>query len=631
MYKREQNYLQKVGSRKSLTKTSSPVVKKAIRFAKKRHKNKKRKETGLPYYIHLLDCRRILVQELGINNTDMEVAALLHDTIEDGVAEKEEIAEIFGERVASIVDRLNKITDPEGYTDRLMSAQKIVNIGDEVHRQNGEVYVETLILKLIDRLSNLRDVPIKNRKKSKAEETLSIYVELAEALGIWVVKAQLEDLAFQDAYPARYRSVLKKIQKDPRREKRFESKLKRMLKNLTKDHKIDAEVTVRESSIYHLYQKLERKTLIGQAAEGDYSKVNDVISFRVIVDNIEDVFGMFGVLINHSQLSQLIKMNTIDTYIGPNARPNGYEALQLTLQLPVKDQKIITNKPDPAGRGFVTTEVEIALATQEMEEYNHLGIVSLMRKGISNIEEHAPKIAFARGRPWFMQDKSARGIDLAYLIDERFAAQVKEISINGAKADLEDVVPHGAMVEFRLSEDERRAPDKKYYTSALESTREAMNEQFRLQERDELVEKGKATVVKDLKKRGVLEFADLESHVLSFALERQFQNTAEVLYLIGKGSLAIRELSDWLDERKLTKSGLGYSSISFSGKDRPGIFARVANMVWQMGGNIENIHSSKNDQEFEMTILTTGLDKKDEKSLRNKLQQGGDFKNVEVV
>jgi GTP diphosphokinase / guanosine-3',5'-bis(diphosphate) 3'-diphosphatase len=325
MAERRAGYLQGVDNYYDTLQSRPDLVSKAAKLVREKHAGQTRKESGLPYENHLWDCHRILTQELGIEDEVMEAAVLLHDVVEDGHATLEEIRDDFGDEVADLVGRLEKVITPEGLRDDMGSVQKVVSLengngGDIYNQQEAEsMFVKALALKLVDRLSNMRDLPIEDAKERKATETLEVYVELAEALGMWEVKKELEDLAYADLHPAEYHRIKDAVENDPRRSKEFQDLWVEKLEMLAEQNDVEARVEVREASIRHIRDKHKRKAYKGEAVRGRYGEVNDVTSFRLKVNDTNDIYPLLGKIMDDPYLGGLVKRETIDHYTGPES------------------------------------------------------------------------------------------------------------------------------------------------------------------------------------------------------------------------------------------------------------------------------------------------------------------------
>ena len=627
MAERRAGYLQEVEGYYDTVQYRNDKVGQAARLVRERHKGQKRKESGLPYENHIWDCHRILTQELRIEDETMEAAVLLHDVVEDNHVTLDEIRKQFGDDVADLVGRLEKVITPEGARDDMKTVQRVVSLdngnGGEIYNQQEaeSMFVKALILKLVDRLSNMRDIPKTDAKERKATETLEIYVELAEALGMWEVKKELEDLAYADLHPEEYHRIKDAIDNDPRRSETFQNDWSRRLQELAENNDVEAKVEVREASIRHIEDKLDEKAFEGHAAQGEYDKVNDATSFRLIVNSKKDIKDMSDFLMEDPELGDLVITERIDYYTGSRARPNGYQAIQITL-------------------GTKEGEIEIALVTKEMEEFNQWGMVSKIRSSENDLE--APKIMFVNGRPRFMREKEATGIDLNFLVNGDTARFVERMLVNDREMDLGEVVPHGANVVFEMNTDPEKAINmRNYHDIALRETKEKMEQLRSVQETRDLIAKGEEMLLADFEKRGVLIFRYLEPLLVKYMFEKGHPNIEKIKYLVGKGSLRVSVLSKWLDKQGATKDLLGCSSIVVTGKDQKKILKYVSGKIGNLGGNIEEADIDKDGDPFDvikkegnqytLTILTRGLNRDAETQLMQQLINSGKFESVRVV
>lgn len=322
------------------TKADKALVEKAYKFVEEAHKDHKR-FSGEPYLIHLIETAKGLA-ELGMSAKTV-AAGLLHDSIEDVGVTPEQITKEFGKEVCFLVEGVTKLGR---YKYR----------GAERHRESlRKLLVATgqdarvLIIKLMDRLHNMRTlehVPAEKRQRI-ALETLEIYAAIAHRLGMGVVRRELEDRAFEYAYPEDFAAIKKVIAE--RSEKSFErlEKMARTLrKELAKNGLTKFHTDYRVKGLWSLSQKLKRKG-------GDIDKVYDIAALRVVVQSVEDCYRALGLAHN---LWQPLP-NKIKDYIA-FPKPNGYQGLHTTVF---------------AGDGGI---VEIQIRTQEMHKEAQYGIAA---------------------------------------------------------------------------------------------------------------------------------------------------------------------------------------------------------------------------------------------------------------
>ena len=289
------------------------LVEKAYNFALKAHEGQKR-FSGEPYMVHLGRVARSIA-ELGLGSKTV-AAALLHDTIEDTEATAEQLEKEFGKEILFLVEGVTKLGHLKYH-------------GVERHRESlRKLLVATgqdarvLIIKLMDRLHNMRTlehVP-KEKQQRIALETLEIYAAIAHRLGMGVVRKELEDLAFQYAYPEENENAKRLLtEKTQETTARLEGMLRDLKKELAKDGFTKFESDFRVKGLWRLWQKLKRK-------EGDISKVYDIAAIRIVVDDVADCYRVLGIV--HNLWQPLV--GKIKDYIA-FPKPNGYQSLHTTV------------------------------------------------------------------------------------------------------------------------------------------------------------------------------------------------------------------------------------------------------------------------------------------------------------
>ena len=270
------------------------LVERAYAFAQRAHSGQTR-ASGAPYIEHSLAVADILAT-LGLPASAL-AAALLHDVVEDSATSVTELKKQFGAEVAALVDGVTKLTkqvqrveqsgsagdrpgeavrDPERMsTDQAETIRKtFLAMGDDVR---------VVLIKLADRLHNMRTLsflPV-GKQRRIAQETLDIFAPLANRLGIWQVKWELEDLGFRYVEPKRYKEIATAInRRRAEREKRIAAIVARLQKEL-RDHGIDAEVTGRPKHIHSIWRKMRRKDV-------PFEQVYDIRAVRVLVKYREE-------------------------------------------------------------------------------------------------------------------------------------------------------------------------------------------------------------------------------------------------------------------------------------------------------------------------------------------------------
>jgi guanosine-3',5'-bis(diphosphate) 3'-pyrophosphohydrolase len=324
----------------SPTKADLALVEKAYAFASEAHKDHKR-FSGEPYLVHLVATAKELAK-LGMSAKTV-AAGLLHDSIEDVGVEPATIEREFGKEIRFLVEGVTKLG-------------RLKYRGAERHRESlRKLLVATgkdarvLIIKLMDRLHNMRTlkhVP-EHKRRRIALETLEIYAAIAHRLGIGLVRKELEDLAFEYAYPEEYAAAKKLLSERAKETQvRLETMARTLRKELAKNGITKIHADFRVKGLWSLWQKLKRK-------EGDISKVYDIAAVRVVVPTVEDCYKVLGLVHN---LWQPLP-NKIKDYIA-FPKPNGYRSLHTTVF---------------AGDGGI---VEVQIRTPDMHTEAQYGIAS---------------------------------------------------------------------------------------------------------------------------------------------------------------------------------------------------------------------------------------------------------------
>jgi guanosine-3',5'-bis(diphosphate) 3'-pyrophosphohydrolase len=299
-------------------------IKAAAEFGAEAHKGQKRK-TGEPYIAHPVAAGVILA---GLRvDADTIVAAILHDVIEDTPIAKEELARRFGDTVAEIVDGVTKLDQIQFKSREEAQAESFRKMLLAMVRD-----LRVILVKLADRLHNMRTIegmsPV--RRRAIARETLEIYAPLAERLGLYAMKLELEDLGFRALYPQRYRVIEKAIKRARGHQKEFLGRISDTIRSALQRAGLDADVDAREKHLYSIYKKMLRKRT-------SLSDIVDVYGLRVIVPTADDCYRALGVV--HGAYKPM--PNRFKDYIAI-PRVNGYQSLHTTLfgpnGLPIETQ-----------------------------------------------------------------------------------------------------------------------------------------------------------------------------------------------------------------------------------------------------------------------------------------------------
>ena len=361
-----------LGMLPELSEGERDIIRRAYDFARKAHEGQKRM-TGAPYFVHAFATGKNLAS-LGMDARTI-AAGLLHDTIEDAEVPPETIKKEFGGEVLFLVEGVTKLG-------------KLKYRGLERHVESlRKLFVATaqdvrvLIIKLADRLHNVQTLhghPKPEKRERIALETLEIYAPLANRLGMWKLKSELENAAFPYAYPEEYQKVRDLLKQRSKIDQKYLEKVYRSLQKELAKHGIQNDIIQtghRVKSYYSLYKKLKKHDM-------DIDQIYDIVALRVVVQKVEDCYRVLGVI--HNIWTPLT--GRIKDYIA-TPKPNGYKSLHTTIF---------------TGDGGV---VEIQIRTEEMHKEAEYGIASHIayKEGIFEKLTKSKKQRVAKKLRWIEQ------------------------------------------------------------------------------------------------------------------------------------------------------------------------------------------------------------------------------------
>jgi GTP pyrophosphokinase len=260
------------------------LIKKAYVYSAKVHQGQIRK-SGEPYLVHPLEVAGILA-EMRLDEASI-VTGLLHDTIEDTLATREEIADIFGSEIADLVDGVTKLSQfTAGDTQEEKQAENFRKMVVAMAKD-----IRVLLVKLADRTHNMRTLEHMSPEKQEriARETLDIYAPLANRLGIQWLKSQLEDLSFRYLRPSEFNDLAGRTEARARQRDKFIAEVVQIIREKLQASDIQGEVYGRVKHLYSIWRKM-------QAQSVDFEQIHDVIAFRVVVSTVAQCYESLGLI-----------------------------------------------------------------------------------------------------------------------------------------------------------------------------------------------------------------------------------------------------------------------------------------------------------------------------------------------
>ena len=542
-------------------KINTKLIMKAYDYANSKHKDQTR-QSGEKYIVHPLHVAYTLA-ELGLDDSTI-CAALLHDVVEDTDATDNDIEKEFGKEIAEMVDGVTKL-GKINYTSE--QEQQVENYRKLFLAMGKDIRV--ILIKLADRLHNMRTLKYLNREKQIriSRETMDLYAPLANRLGIYSLKWELEDLSFKYLYPEEYRELVEGIDKKREERLKFIDQIMEEIRVQLKKQRIDAEITGRAKHLYSIYRKMQRdnKTL---------DQIYDLFALRIIVNSIKDCYAALGVV--HELYNPM--PGRFKDYISV-PKPNMYQSLHTTLI-------------GPKGTPF-----EVQIRTWDMHRIAEYGIAahwaykeaSFMRGKKQSVTVTEDKLSWLRETLEWQKDmqdpqeflntlktelfedevyvftpkgkiqvlpNGATPIDFAYSIHEEIGNHMIGCKINSKMMPIVTKLKNGDIVEI-LTSDKSKGPSRDWLKFIKSSTAKTRIQQwFKRTERTQNIARGKEILEKEVKKIGMNYSELFKPEFIEAALNRYKFNSVDDMYAsVGFGTITPNKIvSRVLEEyRKVNK------------------------------------------------------------------------------
>lgn len=512
---------------------------KAFEFAKKAHEGQKR-QSGEDYFIHPCAVSEILV-DLCLDYETV-IAALLHDVIEDTPCTSEQLEKEFGKQVVMLVNGVTKL-------DRLQFATKEDEQAENLRKMLFAICddIRVIIIKLADRLHNMRTLGFKSEDKQKitAKETIEIYAPIAARLGMGNIKGELEDLSMRYLVPEEYYSLVEKVVAKKVERQNFVEKVVEEINEKLAIMNIHGEVNGRPKHFYSIYKKMK--------AGKNFEQIYDLIAVRIIVDNIKDCYAVLGAI--HTMWRPM--PGRFKDYIAmPKA--NKYQSLHTT---------VITNYGSP---------FEIQIRTQEMHAIAEYGIAAhwKYKEGLLTSDQSVidDRIQWLRSimevqkdlkdNTEFLQSlkidlyqdevfvltpkgdvvslpKGATGVDFAYNVHSEVGNKCVGIKVDGKMVPINTRLENNTIVEV-ITSNNSKGPSRDWLKFVVTpSARNKIRQFFKKNERGENIKTGKDMLEREAKHRGynLYELISNTKWLESMKAQRNVNDIDDVFAEVGYGNL----------------------------------------------------------------------------------------------
>ena len=541
-------------------RVDTKLITRAYEYALKKHGDQLRK-SGEPYIIHPLNVAYILA-EIGLDEATI-CAALLHDVVEDTNTTNEDIVNEFGEEIAQMVAGVTKLS-----TIQFSSAeeQQVEDYRKMFLAMGKDIRV--ILIKLADRLHNMRTLKhlSRDRQIANAKETMDLYAPLANRLGLYSLKWELEDLAFKYLYPEEYHELVEGINKKRDERLQFIEKIMEDIRKELKKQRIDAEVTGRAKHLYSIYRKMKRdnKTL---------DQIYDLFALRILVNTVKDCYTALGVV--HELYSPM--PGRFKDYISV-PKPNMYQSIHTTLL------------------GEKGTPFEVQIRTWEMHRIAEYGIAAhwaykeasyLGSKKTVKVE--GDKLAWLRETLEWQKEiedpqeflntlktelfedevyvftpkgmikvlpRGATPIDFAYSIHEEIGNHMTGCKINSKMMPIVTPLENGDIIDI-ITNDNSSGPSRDWI-KFVKSTKAKNKIQsfFKKAQKAENIEKGKDLIDKEIKRIGFSHTELFKPEFVDPCLDKyNYKNLEEMYAAVGFGAnSAVKIISRILQEYKKAHS-----------------------------------------------------------------------------
>ena len=540
------------------------LLRSAYAFAEESHRGQTRR-TGDPYISHPVE---VTYAAAGLElDQHALAAAFLHDVQEDCGVANDELSKRFGPEVARLVDGLTKL-------DKLP-----MSLGIDVQPARESVQAQNLrkiflamaedirvvLIKLCDRLHNMRTLWAFSEEKQKriARETLEVYAPLANRLGVWQIKWELEDLAFRYMEPERYREIAQMLASRREQRDRYVDEASAILQEHFVTAGIEADVTGRAKHIYSIHQKMARYA----TDQKSFDQIYDLLALRVFVDTVAECYHALGVVhqlwrpipgqfddyIANPKDSMYQSLHT--TVVGPGARP-------LEIQIRTHDMHRVAEYgvaahwryKEGSGKSAGKDEERIAWLRQLLDWQRDLAGAEEFVETVKTDIFHDQVFVFTPKGEVIDLPAGATPLDFAYRIHTDLGHQTVGSKVNGRMISLNSTLKTGDMVEIMRSRGSK-GPSRDWLNANLgyirtAHSREKIRQWFRKQERAENINQGRELLDKELRRLGV-DLSDRQQDILQMFGYASFDDFVAAIGYGGVSTTTIaRRLAALLQEEE---------------------------------------------------------------------------------
>ncbi len=519
-------------------------VERGYRFAAEAHAGQKR-ASGEPYITHPIASAQILA-ELGIDPV-AAIAALLHDVPEDTDFSLADIEDRFGADVARLVDGVTKLSRLSTHTHEEQQAENIRKMFLAMAED-----VRVVLIKLADRLHNMRTLGALPREKRQriARQTAEIYAPLAERLGIWQIKWELEDLAFKELEGEAYRRLATQLETRRKAREAYVVRVKGILADALAAAGIEAELSGRPKHINSIWKKMQRKG-------ADLNEIYDVYALRVLVDELKDCYAALGVV--HSlwrpipgQFDDYIAMPKGNLYQSLHTAVIALDGKPLEVQIRTHAMHRVSEvgiaahwryKDGPTGKSDRDYDAKLAWVRQLMDWQREISDATEFVEGLKlDIFQDQVFVFTPKGAVKDLP-AGATPLDFAYRIHTDVGHRTIGAKVNNRLVPLDYRLKTGDIVEIVTTKG-AHGPSRDWLKIVRTShAREKIRQWFKRQERDENIIHGRENLDRELRRLARTSLERIGSEKVGEMAETYKFNTLDDFYAaIGYGAISAQQV-----------------------------------------------------------------------------------------
>ena len=516
------------------------IINEGFIFANEGHKNQKRK-SGEPYITHPLQVA-IYLSEI---NLDIEtiIAALLHDLIEDTDITYEDIMSKFGKEIADIVDGVTKLDKIKYNTTEEAKADAIRKMVIAMSKD-----IRVLILKLADRLHNIKTIEFHNEWKQEkiASETLYVYAPLAHRLGLQSIKHDLEDISFKILFNKQNNEIQEQLSlENPNRVKQIDESVN-IINTLLEDNSISANVSGRPKHNYSIYKKIVNNGL-------SFNEINDLIGIRIITDDVKNCYTILGLI--HANFQPVL--GRFKDFISM-PKFNLYQSLHTTVLTPLGQKMEIQirthdmhyraeygvaahwkykEKPSNDLTKWTNELSSISNEYPDPNEFLQHMKLDLYENEVFCLTPEGDVISLPQG---------STPVDFAFAIHTQVGEKLIGAKVNGKLVNLGNILKSGDTIEILTSKDKDKGPSRDWLNIVKTTrARSKIRQWYQKQLKNEDIQKGKTVLNTWLEENSdVLEKKGKDVILQELLIEMKLPNIETLYQNLANGNTGINTVGN---------------------------------------------------------------------------------------